>query len=118
MSRYNTFLLVFLLSILSLIVFLYFYIGAIISIVAQAHSHISPDPFEIVGAILSPEILVSGMILGLSSLVYRILGIVAVAKNKTASDGEKALWIIGFIFMGFIIGIVFLLLARSRNFAE
>lgn len=118
MSRYNTFLTVFIISIVALVVFLYFYISGIISVVAQAHVQTDPDPFEIVATIFSPQILVSGLVLGLSSLAYRILGIVHVAKNKTVSDGEKALWIIGFIFMGFVTGIVFLILARGRQFVD
>ena len=58
------------------------------------------------------------LVLGLSSLAYRILGIVYVAKSKTVSDGEKALWIVGFIIMGFITGIVFLVMAKGRKFVE
>jgi len=118
MNRYNTFLTVFIVSIMALVVFLYFYFHAIFSIVIQAHQHIDPDPFEIVGTIFSPQILVSGLILAISSLAYRVIGIVYVAKNKTVSDGEKALWIIGFIIMGFVTGIVFLIMAKGRNFVD
>ena len=33
-------------------------------------------------------------------------------------DGEKALWIIGFILMGFITAIVFLIMAKGKKFVE
>jgi type III secretory pathway component EscV len=33
-------------------------------------------------------------------------------------DGEKALWIIGFIIMGFITCIVFLVLAKGKKLTE
>lgn len=118
MNRYNTFLTVFIISVVALAVFFYFYLHAILSIVVQAHEHIQHDPFEVVGTIFSPEILLSGLVLAISSLAYRIMGIVFVAKNKTASDGEKALWIIGFIIMGFVTGIVFLIMAKGRNFVD
>lgn len=118
MNRYNTFLMVFTFSIIALVVFLYFYLSAIFSIVVQAHEHMQPDPFEVLGTLFSPAILISGLALVLSSIGYRVLGIVYVAKNKTVSDGEKACWIIGFILVGFITGIVFLVMAKSRKFVD
>ena len=65
--------------------------------------------------IFSPEVIISGLVMAISSLLYRVLGIIEVAKNKTIAGGEKALWVIGFILMGFITAIVFLVLAKSRN---
>jgi tetrahydromethanopterin S-methyltransferase subunit F len=41
-----------------------------------------------------------------------------VAKNSSVSDGEKALWIIGFIIMGFVTAIVFLIMAKDKKFVE
>ena len=55
------------------------------------------------------------MLLGLT---YRILGIVHVARTKIISDGEKALWIVGFVILGFITAIVFLVMAKSRKLVE
>jgi hypothetical protein len=118
MSRYNTFLLVFILSILALIVFLYFYLSAIFSIVIQAQDHAEPDPFEIVATLFNPAVMISGLVLALSSILYRVLGIVHVARSKTVSDGEKAIWIIGFVLVGFITGIVFLVMAKGRKFVD
>ncbi len=118
MNRYNVFLSLFILAIISFIVFFYFYLNAILTIIAQSHEHISQDPFEVFSNFFNPGILIAGLVLAFSSLAYRILGIVYVAKNKTASDGEKALWIIGFILFGFVTAIVFLILARSRHFLD
>ena len=84
----------------------------------HAEEYADSDPIRVITTIFSPTVIISGMILGFSNLIYRILGIVYVAKNKTVSDGEKALWIIGFIIMGFITGIVFLIMAKGKKFVE
>ena len=118
MSRYNTFLLVFILSVVAFIVFMVTYLNAIFGLAFHIDDHSGPDPFELLANIFSPEVLISGLVLGLSSLAYRILGIVYVAKNKTVSDGEKAIWIVGFVIMGFITGIVFLVMAKGRKFVD
>ena len=118
MNRYTTFLLLFIISMIALAFFIYFYFNAIFTLIGHAHAEVQPDPFEIFSDIFTPPILISGVILGLSSLAYRIVGIVSVARNKSAADGEKALWIIGFIIMGFVTAIVFLIMARGRGHVE
>ena len=119
MGRYNTFLLLFLASVLATVVFMVFYLQAIFGIVAEAHRHFpEPDPFEMLSLIFSPQVLFSGLVMLLTSLAYRILGIVYTVRNKAAADGEKALWIIGFILTGFITAIVFLILGKKRGFME
>lgn len=118
MSKYNTFLGIFIISVVAFVCFLIFYIQAVFGLVfsvSELHSD-DPSPFFIFSSIFSPSVVISGVLLIVSSLVYRILGIVHVAKNKTVNDGEKALWIVGFIFMGFIAAIVFLILAKGRKF--
>lgn len=118
MSRYNTFLFLFILSVVAAVVFMVTYLNAIFGFVFHIDDHSGADPFELLANIFSPAVLIPGLVLGLSSLAYRILGIVYVAKSKTVSDGEKALWIVGFIIMGFITGIVFLVMAKGRKFVE
>ncbi len=120
MTKYNTFLAVFIISIIALIAFLIFYFQAIFGVAFsfQEKQPYGPDPINILAGIFTPEVIISGAIMTLSSLLYRIIGIVYVARNKTVSDGEKALWIIGFIIMGFITGIVFLILAKGKKFTE
>ena len=118
MNKYNTFLIVFIISVVSLIFFLVFYMSGIFSVVLEAQKNNNPDPFEILATLFSPKVIIAMLVLGISSLLYRILGIVHVARNKIVTDGEKALWIIGFIIMGFLTGIVFLIMAKERKFVE
>ncbi|MEO7306699.1 MAG: hypothetical protein ABIR78_14420 [Ferruginibacter sp.] len=120
MNKYNTFLTVFIISGIALIFFMVFYIQGIFGLVTNMDElkGEDPNPFLILNTIFSPAVIISAIILGFSSLAYRILGIIHVAKNKTVKDGEKALWIVGFIIMGFITGIVFLVMAKGRKFVE
>ncbi|HMI77550.1 MAG TPA: hypothetical protein VK484_02095 [Ferruginibacter sp.] len=118
MGKYNTFRAVFIISFVSMIIFLVIYLQAVFGFAFHADEYNRHDPLEVLTTIFSPAVIVSGIIMAISSLVYRILGIVHVAKSKTVSDGEKALWIIGFIIMGFITGIVFLVMAKGRKFTE
>ena len=120
MTKYNTFLTVFIISVIAMIVFLVFYMQAIFGVIRTVDEFRGdePSPFLIFNTIFSPQVIISAIVLGLSSLTYRILGIVHVAKSKTAGDGEKALWIVGFILMGFITAIVFLVMAKGRKFVE
>jgi tellurite resistance protein TehA-like permease len=105
---------------IALIVFLVFYIQAIFGLLhtLKESGAEDPNPFLILSTLFNPVVIISGLILAVSSLVYRILGIVHVARSKTAKDGEKALWIIGFIIMGFITAIVFLVMAKGRKFVD
>ena len=116
MSKYNTFLAVFIISIIAFVVFMVFYLNAIFGFAFNTFEHGDPNPFEMIFTIFSPPVIISGIVLAASSLAYRILGIVYVAKSKTVSDGEKALWIVGFILMGFVTAIVFLVMAKGRKF--
>ncbi|MEP7254527.1 MAG: hypothetical protein ABI666_02070 [Ferruginibacter sp.] len=118
MSKYNTFLAVFIISVVALIFFLVVYLNGIFAFAFHTHEYEKANPLEIFSTIFSPAVIISGLILGITSLVYRILGIVHVAKNKTVTDGEKALWIIGFIIMGFVAAIVFLIMAKGRKFVD
>ncbi len=118
MTKYNTFLTFFILSVFSLIFFLIFYLQGIFTFAMNAHEYTDPNPFNIFSTIFNPTVIISGVIMVITSLIYRVLGIVYVANNKTASDGEKALWIIGFIIMGFVTAIVFLIMAKGRKFVD
>ncbi|MBK8520149.1 MAG: hypothetical protein IPL54_04475 [Chitinophagaceae bacterium] len=120
MTKYNTFLLVFIISVIAMVAFLIFYFQAILGVIRTVDDFRGdePSPFLILNTIFSPQVIISAVVLGFSSLTYRILGILHVAKNKTARDGEKALWIVGFILMGFITAIVFLVMAKGRKFVE
>lgn len=120
MTKYNTFLAFFIISVIAMIALIICYFNAIFGLVTLFHDGRGdePSPITILATIFNPAVILSALAFGLSSLVYRIIGIVCVAKNKLVSDGEKALWIIGFVLMGFITGIVFLIMAKGKNFVE
>lgn len=120
MSKYNTFLVLFIISSIAAVLFFIFYIQAIFGIVATAHKYGNndTDPFEILSNIFSPQLLISIVVAGITGLAYRIQAIVLVVRNKTVKDGEKALWIVGFIIMGFITAIVFLIMAKGRKYVD
>ncbi len=116
MSKYNSFLTMFIFSVIALIFFIGFYFNAIFSFAFRANEMSHADPLYILSAIFNAQVIISFGIAAITSLISRIIGIVYVAKNKTISDGEKALWIIGFVVMSFITSIVFLVMAKSKNF--
>jgi hypothetical protein len=82
------------------------------------NANADPTPREVMNTFFNPGVLISLIIFAMTSLACRVLGIVYVAQSKTVSDGEKALWIIGFIIMGFITAIIFLIMAKGRKFTE
>jgi len=118
MVKYNTFLFLFILTILAFMVFMGFYIKGIFSVVIQTQDNPHANPFEVLSTIFNPAVVISLIVLVVSSLACRILGVVAVAKSKTVTDGEKAFWIIGFVLMSFITSIVFLIMAKGKGFME
>lgn len=121
MSKYNTFLAIFIISVIAGIVCLVFYLQGIFNVVSDAHKYNNESPadgFEIMSTLFTPQLLISFVITAAASLAYRIYGIVLVAKNKAVKDGEKAIWIVGFLIMGFIAAIVFLIMAKGRKFTD
>lgn len=118
MNKYNTFLTFFILSIAALIFFLVFYLQAIFTFAIHADEFSDRNALHFFSTVFSPAVIISGFVLAFSSLIYRVLGIVYVARNKTVADGEKAFWIIGFVIMAFITGIVFLVMAKGKKFVE
>ena len=118
MSKYNSFLTIFIISVVAMIVFIVFYFQSFFGLVSAFDQHEEPNPIGVFSTLFSPPVIISGLVFALSSLAFRIQGIVYVARNKNAGDGEKALWIIGFIMMGFVTAIVFLIMAKGRKFVE
>lgn len=116
--KYKAFLLTFIVSVVAGITFLVFYIKAIFSFTRSAYNGYEPDPYTILENIFSPGVIISFIIAALAGLAYRIMAIVWISKNKVASGNEKALWIVGFILLGFVTAIVFLVLAKSRRLTE
>ena len=120
MSKYNAFLSLFIIAIIAFIFFMVFYLQGIFGFISHASEfeNVHQNPIEILSTFLSPSLVISLLVMMLSGLACRIMGIVFVAKSKTVSDGEKALWIVGFILMGFVTGIVFLIMAKGRKFVD
>ena len=116
MSKYNIFLALFIVAVIAGIFFMGFYIKGIFSFAMHVHNNPNPDPLEIFSIIFTPSVIISFIIAAVCSLASRITGIVLVAKSKTISDGEKAIWIIGFVLMSFITSIVFLIMAKGKKF--
>lgn len=59
--------------------------------------------------------LISLAVLMISGLLYKVLGIIFVARNSKLQGGEQAIWIIGFVLFGFITAIVFMAIGKSRG---
>jgi hypothetical protein len=91
MTKYNTFLTVFIIAVISMIVFFIFYLQAIFGFMHTVNEfrNDEPSPFLVFNTIFTPQVIISAIALGLSSLTYRILGIVHVARNKTVKDGKS-----------------------------
>jgi tellurite resistance protein TehA-like permease len=118
MNKYNTFLFLFITSIIAFIVFMVFYLQGVFTLVVNASEHSENSPLEVLRTIFSPAVVISLAAAAGASLINRILAIVMIAKNKIISDGEKVIWIIGFVIMSFITSIVFLIMAKGKKFTE
>lgn len=114
MNAYRIFILAFVLSIVAFVVVMISYVNGIMDVVRIAQHGNEEMASEILKTIFSPLFIISCLVLGICSLLYRVLGIVFVVKSN-AEGGEKALWIIGFILIGFITAIIFMAVAKSRN---
>lgn len=120
MTKYNTFLLLFIISIIATVSLIICYFNALFNLFSLIYNEPQnePSPLIILSTIFNPSVLISAIVVGVTGICYRIIGIISVAKNKVVSDGEKALWIIGFVLMGFITAIVFLVMAKGQKFAD
>jgi hypothetical protein len=118
MRKYNIFLTLFIISVIAGCLFIGFYLKAIFAVLVLKRDNPTPDPFEILTTMFTPAVIFSILIAAVTSLTSRIVGIVSVAKSKTVSDGEKVLWVLGFVFMNFITSIVFLIMAKGKNFVD
>ncbi len=118
MNKYNIFLTSFVICLLTFIFFMVFFMNVIFSLALHADELDNANSTQALSILFNAPLIITAVILGISSLVYRIIGIVYVAGNKTVSDGEKALWIIGFIIMGFITAILFLILAKGKKLVD
>jgi predicted permease len=117
MNQYRIFIAAFIINIISMIVFFAAYFNGLMNVIrAASHSEgITMDPFYFFKLIFSPLMLIAVAVLTISGLLYRVLGIIFVARNSKLQGGEQALWIIGFVLFGFVTAIVFMAIGRSRT---
>lgn len=120
-THYRLLVISFILSLLAGILFSIFYGAAIIKLIGSIEYASDgtvtnpPDPQAILRIFFNPVLFISGAIAGIASLTNRIIGIILVAGNKTMKEGERVLWILGFILMNIVTNILFLALRKSRN---
>lgn len=115
MKLYTIFVVAFVVSIIAVAFFLVPYFQVIFSLFknVQHVGHENPDwVFE---NIFTPQIIGSWIITMIASLTYIVTGIIMVMKNPNMGDTDRLLWVLGFIFAGFITAIVFMILQKSKN---
>lgn len=115
---YNIFKLAFFISLLGLAVFFVSYFMNIMDLVRNAEQlqeYNNSDPGYVLKTLFSPAMLTSLVITTIAQLTYIILGIVFVVRNKNIQDTERVLWILGFLLVGFVTAIIFMILNKSRR---
>lgn len=117
MTLFRLFIVSFIISIVAFLIFLVVYLTGIFNVMRMTElNNVMPHyPFRVFSQIFSPVFFISLAVTFLSGLVYRVIGIVLVARNDKLQGGEQALWIIGLILFGFITAIVFMAIGKSRN---
>lgn len=117
MNQYRIFIAAFMVSIIAMVVFFATYFNGLMNVMRVAvHNEDMPvDPFYFFKTLFSPLMLTALASLMISGLLYRVLGIIFVARNSTLPGGEQAIWIIGFVLFGFITAIVFMAIGKSRG---
>jgi predicted permease len=116
MNQFRLFISAFIINVISMVVFFATYFNGLMNVMRMATHNDGAymDPFYFFKMIFSPLMLVALAVLMISGLLYRVLGIIFVARNSKLQGGEQALWIIGFILFGFVTAIVFMALCKSR----
>jgi predicted permease len=115
MNQYRLFVAAFIISIIAMIVFFATYFNGLMNMMREAIHHEDIDPFYFFEMIFSPLMLTALAILIISGLLYKVLGIIFVARSSKLPGGEQAIWIIGFVLFGFITAIVFMAIGKSRG---
>ncbi len=121
-THYKLLLISFILSLLAGILVIILYGSAIISLISNIEyatngtpAATPPNPEEVLRIFFNPALILSGAIAFIASITNRIAGIILIAGNKTMKEGERVLWILGFILMNVVTNIVFLALKNTRN---
>lgn len=116
---YKIFKTTFFLSILFGILLMVFYIKNIMSL-STLEMPVPDDsgmvnPFSIFSQIFTPTILILYILTLICNLTYMIIGIIFIVRKEPMNGTEKAFWIIGFLMLGFITAIVFMVLNKSKG---
>lgn len=118
MTKFQGLLLLFLISVIAGIIGLVAYIKGIAELVQTLglHQNETENVNQILSIFFNPVLLISFVVAIIASLAFRILAIVHVSNSTSIEGGEKALWIIGLIFISFITGIIFLVFLNNKRF--
>lgn len=120
-THFRLLVLSFIVSLLAGILCAVFYGSAILTLMSSIEPASNgtlaspPDPERILHLFFNPALIISGALSGIAAVTNMILGIIIVAGNKKMQEGERVLWILGFILMNVITNILFLALRKSRN---
>lgn len=82
MKKYYAFLSLFIVTTISFVVFLVFYLKAFFLFFLNTKDGFDPNPSHLFEAIFTPTIIISLVVAGITSLACRIMGVVMVAKTK------------------------------------
>ena len=117
MTKFNTFLAVFIIACITIVIFVVFYLQSFFAMAVNSHDLIVNDTTDFF-YFFNSQIIISGVVMLIANLAYRILGIVYITKIPALTDAEKVIWSLGFVFFGFVVAIVFLLIAKNRKFLD
>lgn len=118
MQKLNSFITVFIIAIVATGVFLVFYFKAFFALSFHDELYNSGEFDPFFDVILNPQLIISGIVMGIANIAYRALAIYYVSKTPSINQGEKIMWILGFVCFGFVTAIVFILIARNRRLLE
>lgn len=123
-SLYRVLVISFIISIISGILVGYLYIEIISSLINFAKEEelnqtagmgMEVFPNDMFNLFFSSKFIISVIVCSLASLINTIVGIILIARNKGIESGMKVLWILGFVFIGFVTNIVFFALKNKNN---
>ncbi len=119
-TLFNALVITFIFSIIAGGYLLYAYFKFVGGLVGEAvdDPNFDPNPSFIFENLFSSGNITSLIVLSISSLANKIIGIIIVLKNKIIGSTEKVLWVMGFILFSFITNIVFMALKDSNKLLD
>lgn len=119
-TLFNALVITFIFSIIAGGYLIYAYFKFVGGLVGEAvdDPNFDPNPSFIFDNLFSSGNITSLIVLSISSLANKIIGIIIVLKNKIIGSTEKVLWVMGFILFSFITNIVFMALKDSNKLLD